>query len=40
MRAVLWVLTMGFFVAFFGYGYVLWKRAKQRRGAGRPDDVR
>ena len=40
MRVVLWILTMGFFVAFFGYGHVLWKRAKQRRSDGRPDGVR
>ncbi|HSJ09818.1 MAG TPA: hypothetical protein VK928_07880 [Longimicrobiales bacterium] len=40
MRPLLWLLTMGFFVAFFGYGYVLWKRAKQRHDNDGPDDVR
>lgn len=31
MRAVLWLATMLFFVAFFTYGYLLWKRAKRRK---------
>jgi len=26
---------MAFFVGFFSYGYVLWKRAKKRRSTGR-----
>lgn len=33
MRPLLWFITMGFFVAFFSYGYVLWKRAKKRRAS-------
>ena len=31
MRAVLWLATMLFFVAFFTYGYFLWARSKRRR---------
>lgn len=34
MRLLLWVATMLFFVAFFTYGYVLWRRARNRRAAG------
>ena len=37
MRVVLWFATMLFFVAFFTYGYVLWARARKRRG-GRTSD--
>jgi hypothetical protein len=33
MRIVLWLATMLFFVAFFSYGYVLWKRAKVRKAS-------
>jgi hypothetical protein len=31
MRVLLWLATMLFFVSFFTYGYVLWKRSKRRR---------
>lgn len=31
MSTILWFATMLFFVGFFSYGYVLWKRSKQRR---------
>jgi hypothetical protein len=31
MRFVLWLATMLFFVAFFTYGYVLWRRSRARR---------
>jgi hypothetical protein len=31
MRVLLWCATMLFFVSFFTYGYVLWKRSKKRR---------
>lgn len=31
MRLVLWLATMLFFIAFFGYGYLLWVRSKKRR---------
>jgi hypothetical protein len=38
MRVLLWFATMLFFVSFFTYGYVLWKRSKKRRAerAGEP----
>ena len=31
MRFVLWLATMLFFIAFFTYGYVLWRRSRERR---------
>jgi hypothetical protein len=31
MRVLLWVATMLFFVAFFTYGYILWRRSRNRR---------
>lgn len=31
MRFILWLATMLFFVGFFSYGYVLWKRSKKRK---------
>lgn len=33
LRVILWLATMLFFVAFFSYGYVLWKRSVERRAA-------
>jgi hypothetical protein len=34
MRFLLWLATMLFFVGFFTYGYVLWRRSRQRRADG------
>lgn len=31
IQLALWLCTMLFFVAFFTYGYVLWRRARLRR---------
>lgn len=31
MQFALWLATMLFFVAFFTFGYVLWKRSRARR---------
>ena len=31
IQFVLWLGTMLFFVAFFTYGYVLWRRSRTRR---------
>jgi hypothetical protein len=33
IRLLLWLATMLFFVAFFTYGYVLWRRSRNRRTA-------
>ena len=33
MGYVLWLATMLFFVAFFVYGYALWRRNRARREA-------
>jgi hypothetical protein len=34
MRILLWLATMLFFVAFFAYGYLLWRRSRNRRPTG------
>jgi uncharacterized protein YneF (UPF0154 family) len=35
MGLALWLGMMLFFVAFFTYGYFLWRRSKTRRDAAR-----
>jgi hypothetical protein len=36
MRLLLWLATLLFFVAFFTYGYWLWRRSQKRRNAAQP----
>jgi hypothetical protein len=38
MSTILWFVTMLFFVGFFSYGYVLWKRSKERKSGHATDD--